>query len=201
MELNELAYHKLIEEYKLNVSDLPEDAKTGINNIAEMLKGIKFVQSKGRTVKADTIKKLKMVDKWTCFEIMDYVNNTDKNAPIEKVEEVASEAKEEIKEEVKVVKEESKQEPKQEPKEEVKMEENKQPEVSIDTVGIKVDQELEKLLKANKISFTFEELKDLAPTAYKVVFDSYTDGDQNGIETSNFKVLETEKEKFTLSTI
>jgi len=63
----------------------------------------------------------------------------------------------------------------------------------------KIYSELDELLKQNKISLSLDELKKLAPTSYSVIFDSYKEGEENGIEIGDIQLRETEKEKFTIT--
>ena len=75
----ELQYLETMEEHNLELSDLPEDAQNGIEQINDVIKGMKLHESRGRTVSEKTFKKLRTLDKWVCYEILDMVNETDKN--------------------------------------------------------------------------------------------------------------------------
>ena len=44
-----------------------------------------------------------------------------------------------------------------------------------------------------------EELKNVSKTAHSVIFSTYDDSGDNGIETSNYSLIETEEEIFTLT--
>jgi len=163
----EYAYQSLLNEYKLNVSDLSEDAQIGIQNIQSIDRMIKLAERKGTKVRTDVIKKLKANDKWVCREILDQIEDTDKNTdemPFEK-EEIESEIKE----------------------------------AEIDPVGVEIEKELETLMKEGVTELDIETLKSKAPRSYKVIFDNYESEQDNGIETSGYKIIETDLEVFTLT--
>ena len=163
----EYAYQSLLNEYKLNVSDLSEDAQIGIQNIQSIDRMIKLAERKGTKVRTDVIKKLKANDKWVCREILDQIEDTDKNTdemPFEK-EEIESEIKE----------------------------------AEIDPVGVEIEKELETLMKEGLTELDIETLRAKAPRTYKVIFDNYESEQDNGIETSGYKIIETDLEVFTLT--
>ena len=92
------AYQKLMAEHKLTVAQLPEDAKIGITAIMNIEKAISMAEKKGKKISPDTIAKIKANDKWVVNEILDFIDDTDKNAdeiPHEE-EEVIDEIKETI---------------------------------------------------------------------------------------------------------
>jgi hypothetical protein len=163
----EYAYQSLLNEYKLNVSDLSEDAQIGIQNIQSIDRMIKLAERKGTKVRTDVIKKLKANDKWVCREILDQIEETNKNTdemPFEK---------EEIENEIK--------------------------EAEIDPVGVEIEKELETLMKEGVTELDIETLKSKAPRSYKVIFDNYESEQDNGVETSSYKLIETDLEVFTLT--
>jgi hypothetical protein len=55
------------------------------------------------------------------------------------------------------------------------------------------------MFKSGKTSFNLEELKSLSKTAYEVIFNSYEEDEDNGIETTNFSLIETSEYQFTLT--
>ena len=75
----ELQYQKAMEENDLQLSDLPEDAITGIENINDVLKAVKMLEKSGKLPTPKTMKKLKAMDKWVYYEILDHLHGTDKN--------------------------------------------------------------------------------------------------------------------------
>ena len=57
------AYQKLMEQHELTYSELPEDAKTGIDVIKDVEKAIKMAQGRGAAISEKTYNKLKVNDK------------------------------------------------------------------------------------------------------------------------------------------
>lgn len=66
--------------------------------------------------------------------------------------------------------------------------------------GELIETELEGLQKSGKKQFLLEEIKQLAPKSYNVIFTTYKSGEANGIETTNYSLLETnaETKEFTI---
>lgn len=186
MSETKYAYQKLLAEHKIVESDLPADAKVGITAIKNIEKAINMAEKNGKKISPETIAKIKANDKWVCNEILDFVDKTDENeedAPYEE-EEIIEEIKDETEEE-----EETGDEPEQ--KEE-------QPAVA-DPKGMKIDAELSVAYEKGKKTITLEELKTISKTAYDVIFDTYDDSGDNGVETSVFSLLETDENVFTLN--
>lgn len=170
----ELEYLKCIEQHKLDVNSLPEDAQLGIDQINDVVQMMKINENRGRKISEKTFKKLAAMDKWVCLEIMDFVNKTEKNKS-----KIPHKSAEVIAEEERLAKE----------KETMKIEE----------IGVLIDQELVALHNSGKTTLSLDELKTVAPTAYNTIFDAYEDGGKNGVETSHFSLIETSENQFTLT--
>lgn len=97
----ELAYKKLLLEHKLSEGSLSEDAQVGIKSIYDIIKGVNMLEKKGKPASDSTLKKIKAIDKWTCYEIMDQVNDTDKNSDVDNVDDLTDAAKAEMEAQVK----------------------------------------------------------------------------------------------------
>jgi hypothetical protein len=186
----ELKYLEAMEEHNLKVSDLPEDAQIGITNINDVMKSIKMFEAKGKPISEKTIKKVKAMDKWVYYEILDLVNDTNENDGelphdseeiVDELEKVANKKVEKsVGENAEVVVAEVIANPN-------------------DSKGLQIDKDLEVAHANGKKEIAFEELKSISKTAYNVIFDSYDDSGDNGIETSNFTLLETNENVFTLT--
>lgn len=186
----ELAYKKLMEDEKLTFNELPTDAKIGIDSINNILKAINMAEKKGRKVSDNVISKVKANDKWVVREIIDYVE--DKNENKEPLPNKAKEVVEQIKTETEPVKT-------IEVKPTEQKTEEKPEEVKVDPKGVAIDEELKKLFESGKTKHTLEELKTAAPKAYNVIFDTYDNSGDNGIETSFYKLIEVEDKVFEVS--
>ncbi len=179
------AYEKLMDENKLSINELPEDARTGISAIKDQEKGIALQDKKGKKPSAATLNKIKAWDKAVTREIVDFLEDRNEDA-VEK-EKLANAGKEEAKK----ISEESAA---------AKLEEdeaakNKAPEV--DPRGAEIDAECIKMVSNSKDKVDLNYLKEHAPTAYKLIFDTYEKQGENGISTSNFSILEINDQRET----
>jgi len=183
------AYEILIKEKSLNIADLPEEVQVAIDELKQIDKGLhlmkKSAEKKGETFKISerTEKKKKAMDKFAVSAINDYLidNEVEGEAP-HTAEEVLDEASQDAT---------SKTKPKTKKDKET---------VSTDKeLGLTIDAELSAIVESGKTSITFDELKSLAPKAYNVLFDTYEEGEQNGIITTYYKLVETDKEVFNIT--
>jgi hypothetical protein len=174
----ELAYEKLMAEHGLTLAELPTDAKTGIKSVKQIAHAMHMTEQRGHTVKQATIDKLKANDKWTVREILDYVENKDTNS-----EELPNDT-EEVIEEI----QEDEEANSMSPEDQAKFDQ-----------GVAIETELENLSGSGKLSYTTEELKSSAPKTYKVIFDTYTQGEQNGVKTTRFSLIESPDQEQTFN--
>jgi hypothetical protein len=185
------AYELLIKEKELNIADLPEEVQVAIDELKQIDKGLNLIKKKaeknGEDFKiSDRIeKKKKAMDKFAVSGINDYLidKEVEGEAP-HTAEEVLDEAKEGL--EVKTKEKKGKKATVAKPSS------NKE-------LGLAIDAELASILASGKSSITFDELKYLAPKSYNHIFETYTDGEANGIETSHYKIIETETEIFNVT--
>lgn len=213
------AYQKLMAEHKLTVAELPEDAKIGITTIMDIEKAISMAEKKGKKINPKTIAKIKANDKWIVNEILDFIDDTDKNEdeiPHES-EEVIDEIKETIEgkddgkgkgkgeeededegedesddEDESEEDDDSKGGAKDESKEGIAKEKEK-------ALGLLIEGELAEMHTSGKVDWHSDEIKAKYKNTYNTLFDNYVDGEENGIETTNYKLLEKSEEIFTIS--
>ena len=173
-------YEKLMKDNNLSESKLTQDAKIGIKSIKESLKAIdrqkKSTTFKG-TINPNVYEKIKAIDRWVCRDIIDQLEGTDEND-----DEIPFEADEVI--------DEIKNGNDSEKKVELTDEEKK---------GNQIESELKKLVESNKLSYSIDELRNLAPTTYEEIWDAYEDDEENGVGTSNFKIMEDSNNLFTVT--
>jgi hypothetical protein len=168
----ELKYQEELEKHGIAVSELPEDAQTGIEQINQVKRAITMLENKGKSPSPKTLKKIKAMDKWVTYEIYDHIHDTEKNEeeiPFES-EEVVDEIEEQIEESEK--KEQVEETP------------------SVDPRGLQIEQELKSLFDAGKSKMDIEDLQSSAPVCYDLLFDTYEPEEDNGIETTRYKLLE-----------
>jgi len=174
----ELRYEKAMEEYNLSYADLSEDAKVGIEGIKDVMKGVSMMERKGKKVTPKTMNKIKTMDKWVYFEILDQIHGTDENE--DEMPEDPEEVMQEIQEQA-----QGAEQPKQMTEEE--------------KVGYEIDAELKKMFESGKKEWSIEEVKSAAKKTYNVLFDTYEEGDENGIKTTNYSLLEQGEQTFVIS--
>lgn len=163
------AYEKLMQEKNLTINDLPEDAKIGINTLKDLEKAVRMAEKGGKTVSEKTLAKIKANDKWVVNEILDFVDETDEN------EEEMPYDGEEIEEEI----------------------EEEQPQNS--PLGQSIEKELTDMFNSGKKEWNTDEIKRDYKNTYNTLFENYEDDGENGIETSNYRLIESGDELFTIS--
>lgn len=162
----EFQYEKELKKHGLNYSELSEDAQTGIDQIADIKKALVMLEKSGKKPTAKTLKKVKAMDKWVCYEIYDHVNDTDQNdddMPYNE-EDVLDEIEEQVKDDMDDYENNSK--------------------------GKQVEQEIKNLYDNGVKTIDIEDLKAKAPNCYNILFDTYDPEEENGIETSNYSLIE-----------
>lgn len=180
----ELQYIKAMEKHDIKFDALPEDAQIGIAQIKEIQRAVNMLEKSGRQPTEKAMKKLKAIDKWVYYEILDFLHDTDKNdddMPFDK-DDVIDDLDPDKAAAEKAAAEKTNDDGTQNP----------------NLKGLKIDEELEVLI-SSKASWTIDELETSAPTTYNVLFDAYEPGDDNGIETSKFKLIESEDYNFNLT--
>lgn len=177
----ELQYVKAMTENNLNVSDLPEDAQTGIAEIKKVLHAIGMVEKKGKKPQAPTLKKLKAMDKWVYYEILDHLHGTDKND-----DDLPHDSDEVIDDlETSGSKEKGSQD------------EGSNSKVQGD--GKAIEDELAGLYGSGKHEWTIAQIKSDAPATYNVLFQAYKKGEENGVETTSYSLIETGNNNYKLN--
>lgn len=166
------AYEKLMEENNLTLSELPSDAKQGINQIKKIEKAIKMVQSRGKSVSKDVIEQVRVNDKWIVREILDYLEDKD----VERGE-LPNSAEDVIED----------------------LNESNDNEPKVDAIGLKIDKELKALFDAGKTLLTGEEIRDNARNTFEVIFDTYAKDGENGVVTTYYALIENAEGNFILT--
>lgn len=189
IQLPELAYLKLIKEESINEKELPADIKGKINGI-KMALG-RFKASSTETTKTSVVKLdveiAEMIQNWLEEELPEESAIT-----VQDKDHIDKENKD------KEAEEERKRKETQDKKDAALTSENKD-QTALQDKAAKIEGELSAIFESGKNTLTLEELKKFAPVSYKDIFDNYTAGEENGIETSRFALLEKEKETFQLT--
>lgn len=171
------AYEILIEKHNLKVEELPEEVQIAIDGIKDSMKGInmakKTAEKNGKVYKESegVIKKTKQLDSWACRSIREYLDGkeTSTDAPTDG-EEIL----------------------------ELINNEKSEPTVEL-AEGNEIDLQLQAMLTEGITEVSTEVLKDRCPKAYKLIFESYVEGEENGLETTNFSLTENESKNYILT--
>ncbi len=193
LDVNNLPHVKLINEDNIDIKTLPKSIRTNINMIIGQIK--RFQGKPTQRIKDHIVRySIKVAD-----SIQDHIENDiqdskepNPNQDMKDDKPVTDPATEPIAEPIASTPAEpaTPDEPVTPKKEIIKGDSGK---------ANKIYSELEELLKQNKISVSLEELKTLAPISYSVIFDTYKDGEENGIEIGDIQLKETENQKFTIT--
>jgi len=169
----ELAYKKVMAENNLTLEQLPEDAKIGVKEVELAANSIRLTETRKQTVKPDKFEKLKVLDKWCVREILDFVEGTNKNTNMPNIT-----AKEII---TGIEKDNSTTTP---------ADTRSAEEIAQFELGTAIDAELKTQHDAGKVELTLAEIKTACPKAYAEIFSAYKEGEDNGVETTHYSLIE-----------
>jgi len=183
----EFQYKKAMESNDLKFVDLPEDAQIGITQIKDIEKAMHMLEKNGKTPKEKTLKKIKAVDKWVYYEILDYLQETDKNKdekPHEK-DEILDDLSDDAKDKGGSSDDNN---------------DGGTPELDENAkLGLAIELELEKMHETGQTEWDIEDVRKVAKKTYDLLFDTYEDGAENGITTTKYSIIEKSAgEKFVL---
>ena len=57
------------------------------------------------------------------------------------------------------------------------------------------------MYKSGKQEWTIDEIRNSGKTTYNAIFEIYSEDEQNGVKTTNYSLLEIEKQKYKLTKI
>jgi hypothetical protein len=175
----EYQYKKAMEEHELTYGKLPEDAQTGIDQIKDIEKAISMLEKNGKSPTEKTMKKIRAMDKWVYYEILDFVHDTDKNKddmPFEEKQIIA-----EIKDEQKKVSTDEKLTDQQK-------------------TALEIEQELARMLQTGKKQWESSDIDEFSPVVFNAIYETYHQNDaENGIETTRYSLIESEPSSFTFN--
>lgn len=78
-------------------------------------------------------------------------------------------------------------------------EEDQQQSLNTDPKGVKIEAELKAMYDNDFRTLTAEKLSNVAPISYDVILQGYEEGGKNGIKTSAYSLIESEKEVFKVT--
>lgn len=65
----------------------------------------------------------------------------------------------------------------------------------VDELGLQIENELNEMYLTSQKMWDIEEIRKVAKRTYDLIFDNYEDEEENGVETSNFSLLEVADEE------
>jgi hypothetical protein len=193
----ELQYVAELEKRGLQVKNLPEDAQTGIKEINKALSFIKMGEAKGKKTSPDAIKKIKAMDKWVLYEIYDMESGEDENE--DEIPYESDDVKDDLDDTE--IDSEDEDEDDQEFGEDYKEKNKVVNNSNSNSDGPKIEAELAAMYKSGKQEWTIDEIRNTGKSTYNAIFEIYSEGEQNGVKTTNYSLLEIEKQKYKLTKI
>jgi hypothetical protein len=180
----QLGFEKLMSSYDIELTDLDDDVQTGIKQLETLKKSVESKRRIGQEITPETLKKIKFLDSSIIREILDYIEENDLEEGSEEEEEDDNDFSDDNNDN------EEEEEESDEDENEYDM-----------NLGDLLDQEFTAMKKSGKTEFSMDYLRSNSPSIYQVIWDNYDDGEENGIQTSNFTFTETEigSQKFKLN--
>jgi len=65
----------------------------------------------------------------------------------------------------------------------------------VDELGLQIEDELTQMYETGDKEWDIEDIRRVAKKTYDLIFDKYDDDEENGVETSNFSLLEKDGEE------
>jgi hypothetical protein len=195
----ELQYEKAMQEHGLKVSDLNKDGRVGVEQINKALRAMALNEKKGKKATPSTLQKIKTMDKWVYYEILDMMEGTDENEDEipydgdDVIEDLNKNARENDEDE----QNEDLELDEEEADDEDDEEDTKPKEAKGD--GSKINEELKALYESGVREITIDELKSKAKNTYDAIYYAYEEDDENGVATKEYTLIEKEKQKYTLN--
>lgn len=198
----QLGYEKLMDEYDLTAEDFDKETQAGIRSITHLKNLIESKIRVGSIITTEAIDKIKFADKSLISEILDYIedNDLDKSDDDDK-EDLEADTKGGNADNGDGSNDDADNE-EDDDREDEEGENDMGDEGSTD-IGDILDNEFRNLLSQGMTNVRLDQLRGSAPKTYDIIWESYENGEINGIETSFFRLFETAPDslQFTLSKI
>ena len=157
-----LAFVKVLEKNNVEINELDKDIQLKVREVTQLKNLIESKKRIGQNISADTIEKLKQKDAELVDLLLDSFEYED---------------------------EEENNDPDDFQNEET--DEDDFNEYGDENLGITIDAELKSAYSNGYIEFSLETMKKLLPNCYDLIWSTYEENQSNGVETSNYKILET----------
>ena len=177
-----LAFEKLLETNNLEISDLPKITQVEIKELSQFKSLIESKMTIGQNVTPATLQKIKDKDNAIVDDILDYLDDGDDDSD-DGDDDSVDDNYDSVDDN------------------DDSNDDNDDNETDEDNMdAITIDKELHILFKSGTEIFTLDQLRNNAPTTYECIFDTYGQDEENGINTSNYSIIETSlnSEKFKI---
>lgn len=176
-----LAFEKLLETNDLEISDLPKITQVEIKELTQLKSLIESKMTIGQNVTPATLQKIKDKDNAIVDDILDYLGDEEDDTDDNLIDRYSDD------------------EDTDEDNNDNNEDEDDTDEDNMDAITI--DKELHNLFKSGASVLTLAQLREYAPTTYECIFDTYGQDEENGINTSNYTIVETSfnSEQFKIS--
>jgi hypothetical protein len=179
-----LAFEKLLETNDLEISDLPKITQVEIKELTQLKSLIVSKMNIGQNVTPATLQKIKDKDNAIVDDILEYLgededeDDTDDN----------------------LIDRFSDDDDTDEDNNDNNEDEDEDDTDEDNMDAITIDKELHNLFKSGATICTLSDLRNYAPMTYECIFDTYGQDEENGINTSNYTIVETSlnSEKFKI---
>lgn len=197
----ELKYVKLLKDNNISESSLSGKVLIGIREIKNVQRGITLAGNKGQKVRQDVLDKLEYLDESVSGIIQSGIDSKDKEATEAARATAEAEKQAQLTELTNKLAEYERKEAefKKNNPDPAKKDDNTEEVKPGDPKADKIDEDCAKALKDGKTKVSLADLKSISKTAYDIIFENYEAGGTNGVETTNYSVIETEKETFTIT--
>jgi len=194
-----LGFEKLCEEQGIEYDDLPKNLQVAINECLETKSRILAKTNIGQNVSETTIERIRVKDQMIVRQIIDLLEDDDSDV-YDEDDDSDDDGSNDLKGSSKNNNsdDDSDDDDTDDDSDDNDSDDNsddnsgKSNEMNIDSATlIAIDQELNALHKSGSSEFSLADLRSKARNTYAVLWDSYEANEENGIETSNFSLIET----------
>ena len=179
-----LAFEKLLETNDLEISDLPKITQVEIKELTQLKSLIVSKMNIGQNVTPATLQKIKDKDNEIVDDILEYLGEEDDDTDDYDDDNIDRYSDDDDTDE-----------------DDNNNDDTDEDDIDEDNMdAITIDRELHNLYKSGATILTLADLRDNAPTTYECIFDTYGQDEENGINTSNYTIVETSlnSEKFKI---
>lgn len=170
-----LAFEKLLETNDLQISDLPKITQVEIKQLTQLKSLIESKMTIGQNVTPVTLQKIKDKDNEIVDDILEYLgDDEDEEVNFSKGNEDYFNDMDDDSDDGNDDSDDGNDDSDDD---------------NMDAIAI--DKELHNLFKSGITTFNLDQLRNNAPVTYECIFDTYGQDEENGINTSNYSLIET----------